>query len=98
MKRGYRDKTLLPNIVFDPQSYRERNSIEFSGPELTHYCLAGDREGYITHPLFNAKVYNEARTDELPRITAIEHFLGIQARTETCEPSQYRAAIAARDD
>ena len=75
LKRGYRDKTLLPNIVFDPQSYRERNSIEFSGPELTHYCLAGDREGYITHPLFNAKVYNEARTDELPRITAVEHFL-----------------------
>jgi Rhamnan synthesis protein F len=75
LKRGYEDKTLLPNIVFDPQTYRERNSIEFSGPELTHYCLAGDRAGYITHPLFNVKFYNEGRTDDVSRVTAIEHFL-----------------------
>ena len=76
LKRGYKDKTLLPNLVFDPTTYRESNSIEFSGAELTHYCLTGDRLGYLTHPLFSAKAYNAARTDDLSRCTAIEHFLG----------------------
>jgi hypothetical protein len=75
LKRGYKDKTFLPNIVFDPQTYRDRNSIEFSGPELTHYCLDGDRAGYLTHPVFNAKFYNRARTDNASQATAIEHFL-----------------------
>jgi len=75
LKRGYKDKTLLPNLVFDPLTYRASNSVEFSGPELTHYCLTGDRLGYVTHPLFSAKVYNAARTDDLSRTTAIEHFL-----------------------
>jgi len=74
LKRGYKDKTLLPNIVFDPITYRGSNSIEFSGPELTHYCLTGDRLGYVTHPLFSAKVYNAARTDDVYRCTAIAHF------------------------
>jgi hypothetical protein len=78
LKHGYKDKTLLPNIVFDPMTYRG-NSVEFSGPELSHYCLAGDRLGYVTHPLFNAKVYNAARSDDASRRSAIEHFQGSPA-------------------
>ena len=68
LKRGYKDKTLLPNIVFDPTTYRASNSVEFWGPELTHYCLAGDRMGYVTHPLFSAKAYNAARTDDVSKL------------------------------
>jgi hypothetical protein len=75
LKRGYADKTLLPNLAFDPKAYLELNKIEVSGPELTHYCLVGDREGYFTHPLFSAGFYNEQRPDEENRPTALEHFL-----------------------
>lgn len=74
LKRGYKDKTILPNLAFDPEAYLERNRIEVSGPELTHYCLVGDREGFYTHPLFCAKVYNAERTDGTSA-TALEHFL-----------------------
>jgi hypothetical protein len=62
--------------VFDPQTYRERNSVDFFGPELTHYAMTGDRLGHITHPLFNAKTYNAARAADSTHTTAIEHFLG----------------------
>ena len=79
LKRGYKDKALLPNIAFDPTTYRASNSVEFWGPELTHYCLAGDRMGYVTHPLFSAKAYNAARTDDVSNSTALEHFLGSAA-------------------
>src|SRR5262249_7728641 len=54
LKRGYQNKTLLPNILFDPRAYLERNEIKVSGPELTHYCLEGDHNGFFTHPLFCA--------------------------------------------
>ena len=74
LKRGYQNKTLLPNILFDPKTYIERNNIDISGPELTHYCLEGDRKGFFTHSLFCAETYNEQRTDG-EECTALEHCL-----------------------
>jgi hypothetical protein len=74
LKRGYKNKNLRPNVVFDPQAYLSRNQIEVSGPELVHYCLTGDHRGYYCHELFSAGLYNAGRTDTAP-ITALEHFL-----------------------
>ena len=79
LKRGHKDKTLRPNIVFDPESYLQRNRIEVAGPELIHYCLFGDSAGYETHQLFSAAVYNAARADESISSTALEHFLGSES-------------------
>jgi hypothetical protein len=75
LKRGYMDKTILPNVIFDPKTYLERNKIEVSGPELVHYCLEGDDIGFSTHPLFSAKVYNEERGHDGGHKSAVEHFL-----------------------
>jgi hypothetical protein len=80
LKRGYKDKMILPNIVFDPKTYIDANDVQFSGPELKHYCLVGDRAGFITHPLFSAKVYNSSRIDDISAMTAIEHFLSVETR------------------
>ena len=74
LKRGYKDKSLRPNIIFDPAAYLSRNQIETSGPELVHYCFVGDRRGYYCHELFSAGLYNAVRTDDEP-VTALEHFL-----------------------
>jgi hypothetical protein len=74
LKRGYKDKNLRPNVIFDPAAYLSRNQIEVSGPELVHYCFVGDRRGYYCHELFSAGLYNAVRTDDEP-VTALEHFL-----------------------
>jgi hypothetical protein len=74
LKRGYQDKTLRPNVLFDPAAYLSRNLVEVSGPELVHYCFAGDRRGYYCHELFSAGLYNAVRTDN-EQVTALEHFL-----------------------
>jgi hypothetical protein len=79
LKRGYKDKTLLPNIVFDPKTYRANVKKDFSGAELTHYCVSGDRLGSFTHPLFSAQAYNAGRGNDVSQLTAIEHFLGSPA-------------------
>jgi hypothetical protein len=80
LKHGYRDKSLRPNPLFDPQVYLQRNQIEVAEPELVHYCLVGDRNGYYTHELFSAGTYNAARMDDEP-ITALEHFLSADAES-----------------
>ncbi len=74
LKRGYKDKTLLPNILFDPEVYIGRNQIKVDGPELTHYCLYGDRAGLFTHLFMNTKFYNSQRTDKIEDCTALGHF------------------------
>jgi hypothetical protein len=74
LKRGYRDKSLLPNVMFDPETYVGHNQGEIDGPELVHYCLEGDRAGFWCHPMFCAETYNSAREDS-EKITALEHFL-----------------------
>jgi Rhamnan synthesis protein F len=79
LKRGYKDKTILPNIVFDPKTYIEANDVQISGPELKHYYLVGDRAGLMTHPLFSAKVYNSLRLDDISKTTALEHFLSAES-------------------
>ena len=74
LKTGYKDKTVLPNMLFDPQIYLNRNSAIVVGPELIHYCLEGDRRGFYCHELFCAAPYNAARTDGTG-MTALEHFI-----------------------
>ena len=74
LKRGYKNKKLRPNVIFDPAAYLSRNQIVVSGPELVLYCLNGDHRGYYCHELFSAGLYNAGRTDTAP-ITALEHFL-----------------------
>lgn len=74
LKRGYKNKKLRPNIIFDPEAYIRRNPVEVTGPELVHYCLVGDRRGYYCHELFSAGIYNALRTDD-SALTALEHFL-----------------------
>ncbi|HTV89821.1 MAG TPA: rhamnan synthesis F family protein [Stellaceae bacterium] len=84
LKRGWRDKSLLPNVLFDPETYLAKNAVESDGPELVHYLSEGDRAGLWCHPMFNAAVYNRARDDGRP-ITALEHFLGSPA--DAAKPS-----------
>ncbi|HVH75209.1 MAG TPA: rhamnan synthesis F family protein [Stellaceae bacterium] len=72
LKRGWHDKSLLPNLLFDPATYAEAQG-ETEIPELLHYLLAGDKEGARTHAMFDAGFYNAQRTDGGPA-TALEHF------------------------
>ncbi len=74
LQEGYKDKSLLPNILFDAEYYRRRNDVDCSVPELAHYRLVGDSLGYWTHPLFCAGFYNSARSDKDNNLTALEHF------------------------
>lgn len=73
LKGGFRDRLLLPNLLFDPAFYHERNGLDEVGPELVHYLLEGDRLGLACHPLFSAKFYNEQRTDGLGSMSALGH-------------------------
>ncbi len=75
LKSGYRDRTLLPNLLFDPQFYRERNRLDHPGPDLVHYLTQGDRLGLACHPLFSPRFYNEQRGADATSITALEHAL-----------------------
>ena len=72
LKRGWHDKSLLPNLLFDPQSYTEAQG-DTEIPELLHYLLAGDKEGARTHSMFDAGFYNAQRTGGGPA-SALEHF------------------------
>jgi predicted Zn-dependent protease with MMP-like domain len=74
LKRGYCDKSLLPTVLFDPETYAGRNPGEIDGPELVHYCLEGDRAGFWCHPMFCAEAYNSGR-DDGESMTALEHYL-----------------------
>jgi hypothetical protein len=75
LRVGYRDRSLLPNILFDPQYYREYNNLYHDEPDLIHYLLEGDRLGLSCHPLFSPKFYNQQRKDPGLEITALEHAL-----------------------
>jgi len=75
LRGGYCDRTILPNLLFDPEFYRERNHPDFDGPELVHYLTQGDRAGLACHPLFSSGFYNEQRGDDGLPITALEHAL-----------------------
>lgn len=75
LRHGYRDKDLLPNALFDPRYYIEKNNLKLRDPELLHYVLHGDSAGLSTHPHFDGGLYNEQRTDEKSTQTALEHFM-----------------------
>jgi hypothetical protein len=74
LRRGYKDRQLRPNILFDPAFYADHNGLTPSGPELLHYVTEGDSLGFATHPHFDAGIYNANRTDERSQQTALEHF------------------------
>ncbi|HLY54050.1 MAG TPA: rhamnan synthesis F family protein, partial [Stellaceae bacterium] len=74
LREGYRDPTLLPNLLFDPQFYAERNALDLKKPALLHYLAEGDRLGLACHPLFSPAHYNKQRTDDPAAMTALEYF------------------------
>ena len=64
LARGHRDETLLPNILFYPAYYRERNKLEFDGPALLHYLREGEGVGLPCHAAFSPVFYNSQREIE----------------------------------
>ncbi len=74
LARGFRDETLLPNILFDPVFYRERNRLDFAGPALEHYLTEGEARGLACHPHFAPGFYNAERGVE-GSVGALAHAL-----------------------
>jgi hypothetical protein len=82
LARGWRDETLLPNLLFDPAFYRQRNDLTFEGPALDHYLREGEARGLACHPHFSPVVYNAERDVDGPA-GALVHALAA--------PGQYRS-------
>ena len=61
LARGFRDETLLPNLLFDPVFYREHNGLELAEPALAHYLREGEAAGLACHPVFSGEFYNKQR-------------------------------------
>jgi len=74
LAHGFRDETLLPNLLFDPVFYREHNRLELSEPALVHYLREGEAAGLACHPVFSAEFYNKQRGIE-GGAGALEHAL-----------------------
>lgn len=74
LRIGYRDKTLVPNLLFDPRVYRSRNNYAGDEPELVHYLTNGCKHGAICHELFDTSFYDQGR-DDTDSVTALEHAL-----------------------
>ncbi len=74
LAHGFRDETLLPNLLFDPVFYREHNRLELSEPALVHYLREGEAAGLACHPVFAAEFYNKQRGVE-GAAGALEHAL-----------------------
>lgn len=83
LARGHRDETLLPNILFDPAYYRERNKLEIDGPALLHYLSEGEALGLACHEAFSPAFYNSQREVE-GEAGALNHALA--------HPGQLRSA------
>ena len=75
LRSGYRDETLLPNLLFDPQVYREKNGLSLDEPALLHYLREGDRRGLHCHTFFSAEFFNRERGDIGEGLTALEYAL-----------------------
>lgn len=73
LTEGFKDETLLPNILFDPAYYREKNELAFEGPALIHYLTEGDARGLSCHPHFSTAFYNEQRGGSDDALSALEH-------------------------
>ena len=61
LAHGFRDESLLPNLLFDPVYYREHNRLELSEPALVHYLREGEAAGLACHPVFSGEFYNKQR-------------------------------------
>jgi hypothetical protein len=61
LTRGFRDETLLPNLLFDPAFYRERNKLDLAEPALAHYLREGEAAGLSCHEFFSPEFYNRER-------------------------------------
>jgi hypothetical protein len=64
LAHGFRDETLLPNLLFDPVFYREHNRLTLAEPALAHYLREGEAAGLTCHPVFSAEFYNKQREIE----------------------------------
>ncbi len=64
LAQGWRDETLLPNLLFDPVFYRERNKLQLNEPALAHYLREGEAAGLACHPHFAPAFYNGERGAE----------------------------------
>jgi hypothetical protein len=73
LARGFRDETLLPNLLFDPAFYRENNKLDLREPALVHYLREGEAAGLSCHPFFSPLFYNRERGSE--EGSALEHAL-----------------------
>ena len=74
LARGFRDETLLPNLLFDPAYYREHNKLDLAEPALLHYLREGEAAGLSCHPFFSAELYDRERADPAAA-GALEHAL-----------------------
>jgi hypothetical protein len=61
LAHGWRDETLLPNLLFDPAFYREGHKLELAEPALAHYLREGEAAGLQCHPHFAPAFYNQQR-------------------------------------
>ncbi len=75
LARGFLDETLLPNLLFDPAFYRERNKLSFEGPALLHYLSEGEPAGLPCHPFFWPAFYHEQRGAADKQGSALAHVL-----------------------
>jgi hypothetical protein len=73
LTRGFRDETLLPNLLFDPAFYRERNKLDIAEPALVHYLREGEAAGLSCHEFFSPEFYNRER--ERAEGSALAHAL-----------------------
>jgi hypothetical protein len=73
LSQGFADETVLPNLLFDPAYYRERNKLEFDGPALLHYLNEG--RALDCHPFFSPVFYDQQRGETDPEVPALEHAL-----------------------
>ena len=74
LTRGFLDETLLPNLLFDPEFYRQENKLDLKAPALDHYLAEGEAAGLGCHPLFSPTFYNSERGVE-GSVGALEHAL-----------------------
>jgi len=75
LARGFLDETLLPNLLFDPAFYRERNKLAFEAPALLHYLSDGEPRGVPCHPFFSPAFYDEQRDTADKEGGALAHAL-----------------------
>ena len=90
LKYGFRDQSIMPNILFDAQFYCEHAAVPAEMPALCHYLQEGERLGLGCHPRFSSKYYNTMRTDDDDGLSALEHALSNPRSLHASDPSMGR--------